>query len=145
MSVTETDRLRLTAPEAELASALTEQTAIFSAAMELIDCLQVRTDLQEAASQPSIVQLQKSLDQVVAAQLKVSSAHAAIQRSGHAISAPLMTQLKQQGDAMRTLLTRMTVMEQHLESARGSLIPRLDGDTRRRAMHSAYQQSLKSV
>jgi hypothetical protein len=145
MSAAETDRIRLTALEAELASALTEQTAVFSAAMQLIDGLQARTDLPEPASQPFVLQLQRSLDQVVAAQMKVSSAHAAIQRSGRVISTPLMGQLKNQGEAMRTLLTRMTAMEQHLESARGSLIPRLDGDTRRRAMHSAYQQSLKTV
>lgn len=55
MSAAETDRIRLTALEAELASALTEQTAVFSAAMQLIDGLQARTDRSEQRLPPRML------------------------------------------------------------------------------------------
>lgn len=131
--------------EAGLASAIASQSSVFAEAMKTIEKIQSDVDLRDPASEPGIQQLQSALEQITAAQLLVADAHQKVRQSGKPLSIGLKDELFRHEETLRDLLTRINEVQKQFETARRDLIPQLDGESRRRSMHSAYKQSLRTI
>ncbi len=131
--------------ESQLADAVSRQGQVFSGTIALIEQIHSQADLRDPSSQSVIGSLQKSLDEVVSVQHRVTEVHQKLKNSGRPVSVRLQQDLRDQEVTLRNLLTRMDRVKERFEQARDDLIPQLDTDTRRRSMQSAYQKSLKTI
>lgn len=133
------------AADLALRQSLAEQTGVFEAAVSLIERLEAAAHRREAGSLESVGLLRQSLDQVIAAQQKVAAARERFAAAGLALTSELRTALGQHEELLRTLISRIDRLQHVFEDLRSELTPRLDAETRRRSMHAAYQQSLKTL
>ncbi len=133
------------AGEAELAAAVVAQSRIFAEAIRTIENLQGDVDLRNPSSQPAISQLQSALDKVASAQFDVAAAHQRFKQTGRRLSIGMQDQLHDHEEMLRQLLVRIDQVQKRFESAKEDLIPKMDHDVRRRSMHSAYKQSLRTI
>ena len=140
-----TDLVRIARIESELTSALERQTRVFAAAFAAIERVHSQAQLTDPSSESVIGQLQRSLEQVTAAQISVASANQKLVGTGADISPSLRRSLAQQELSLKDLLEKINAVQPLFESARSALIPQLDDDVRRRTMQSAYRQSLRTV
>lgn len=131
--------------EAALTASITRQGEVFAQTIRLVEQIQNGLDLRDPASQPAVQQLQKSLELVTMAQSEVTRSHQRLQQLGHPLSAAMRQLLSSQESRLAELLERITRVQQAFEHARAELLPRLDAESRRRSMQSAYQQSLRTV
>ncbi|MCA9033723.1 MAG: hypothetical protein KDA91_01275 [Planctomycetaceae bacterium] len=132
-------------PEEMLAEAIDSQSKVFGAAARVIDEIGQDTRLTAPDSLPRIAALQKALDHIVAAQQRVSAAHDLVRQSGRPMSIALKDRLHVHSEVLESLMHRMNQAEAKFREAQQHLIPQLDQDARRRSMHNAYQQSLRTV
>jgi prophage DNA circulation protein len=133
------------AAEGELKSSLTEQSSVFENAVALIERLESAANRRELGSPDSVVQLQKSLDQVVSAQKIVSAAHHRFTQAKATLSHDVRQALTRHEELLKNLITRIDRLQETFQGMQAELTPQLDSDSRRRNMQSAYQRSMKSV
>jgi len=133
------------AAEGELKSSLQEQSLVFENAVALIERLENAANRRELGSPDSVVQLQKSLDQVVSAQKIVSAAHHRFTQSKATPSQDVRQALARHEELLGNLISRIDRLQETFQGMQAELTPQLDSDSRRRNMQSAYQRSLKSV
>ncbi len=132
-------------PEAELQACIQEQSFVFENAVAVIERLEKAAKDRQLGTPDSISQLQKSLDQVVAAQQKVSASHERFAQTNANLSPELRTTLGRHEGLLKTLIGRIDHLQQTFEGIRAELTPQLDVESRRRNMQAAYLQSLKTV
>lgn len=131
--------------EDALFQALRTQSNVFGAAVQLIDQIHNHVDLRDPKSGARIIQLQQSLENITASQVRVAKARDELRVSTPLLSDALRAELRRQEGELRTLLQKIDGIRGDFETARDGLIPELDGESRRRSMHTAYQQSLRTV
>ena len=131
--------------EKELSACIQEQSIVFDGAVQLIEKLEKAVDRGKLGDPDSVAQLQKSLDQVVSAQKKVSTAHALFSALKTRPSSILLSSLARHEENLKALVGRINSLQDIFETIRDEMSPQLDNDIRRRSMHSAYQKSLKTV
>lgn len=128
-----------------LLTCVQEQSTVFSSAVELIEKLEHAANRRTLGDPDSVSQLQRSLNQVVSAQQKVSTAYSGFLAMKITPSVILKGSLGRHEQQLKALLARITSLQNIFETIRDNMCPELDQDTRRRSMHSAYQKSLKTV
>ena len=133
------------AGEDELKLSLQEQSSVFENAVALIERMENAANRRELGNPDSVVQLQKSLDQVVSAQKTVSAAHQRFTQSKSILSLDVRQALARHEELLRNLITRIDRLQATFQEIQAELVPQLDSDSRRRNMQSAYQRSMKSV
>ena len=131
--------------EQTLLTCIQEQSFVFDGAVQLIERLENAANRRELGDPDSVSQLQKSLDRVVSAQQKVSTAYAHFSLLKTRPSSVLQGSLARHEEQLRTLVDRINSLQDVFETIRNDISPQLDTDIRRRSMHSAYQKSLKTV
>jgi hypothetical protein len=131
--------------EKGLLSCIQEQSTVFDGAVQLIERLERAANRRELGAPDSVAQLQKSLDQVVSAQKKVSTAYTLFSALKTSASSTLRTSIAHHEAKLKTLVDRINSLQAVFETIRNDMSPQLDTDIRRRSMHSAYQKSLKTV
>lgn len=131
--------------EKGLSTCMQEQSIVFDGAVQLIERLEKAANRRELGDPDSVAQLQKSLDQVVSAQKKVSAAYALFSALKTSPSSTLRSALARHELKLKTLVDRINSLQEVFEAVRNEMSPQLDNDIRRRSMHSAYQKSLKTV
>lgn len=146
---TKQDQLMNAQPESSaehfLLNCVQEQSTVFSSAVELIEKLEQAANRRALGDPESVSQLQRSLNQVVAAQQKVSTAYSRFSAMKVTPSVILKDSLARHEMQLKSLLARITSLQNIFETIRDNMCPELDTDMRRRSMHSAYQKSLKTV
>jgi len=133
------------AVEAELKSCLQQQSSVFENAVALIERLESAAGRRELGNPDSVAQLQKSLEQVVSAQQKVSTVQNRLTQPKASLSHDVRQSLARHEALLRNLINRIDQLQETFKAIQTELMPQLDFDTRRRNMQAAYQQSLKSV
>jgi hypothetical protein len=133
------------AAEDSLSRALEEQSMFFEQAMVIIDSIDKSGDLAHPNSLPLIQHLQQMLEKVTSAQEKVARTRKVQEQTGRPLSAVLKQRLSEEKIRLEKMLSRVNAVFSALEQARDSLVPRLDAETRRRSMQTAYQKSLKTI
>lgn len=133
------------AAEDALKLSLQEQSSVFENAVALIERLENAANRRELGNPDSVVQLQRSLDQVVSAQRTVSAAHQRLILSKSVLSLDIRKALARHEELLKDLITRIDRLQAAFQEMQAELIPQLDSDSRRRNMQSAYQRSLKSL
>ncbi len=131
--------------EKELSACIQEQSIVFDGAVHLIERLENAANRRALGDPDSVAQLQKSLEQVVSAQKKVSTAYALFSALTKSPSSTLRGALARHEQKLKTLVDRINSLQDAFETIRNEMSPQLDNDIRRRSMHSAYQKSLKTV
>jgi hypothetical protein len=122
-----------------------EQSIVFADAVLLIEQLEKAAHRRELGEPDSVSQLQRSLNHVVSAQQKISTAYAGFSSLKLNPSPILKDSLARHEQQLKALLGRINALQSIFEKMRDDMSPQLDIDTRRKSMHSAYQKSLKSV
>ena len=122
-----------------------EQSTVFADAVRLIERLEQAANRRELGEPDSVSQLQRSLNNVVSAQQKVSTAYTGFTALKLTPSAILKQSLARHEQQLRTLVGRINTLQGIFQKMRDDMSPQLDIDTRRKSMHSAYQKSLKTV
>ena len=131
--------------EKELLFCLTEQSGVFREAVQLLESLEGAAQRRELGTPDSVSQLQNVLERVVTAQKKVEKAHAPFRGTENTLSADIKRSLKSHEELLRSLIGRIDVLQGMFEEIRTELVPQLDIEARRRSMHAAYRQSLKTL
>ena len=131
--------------EQGLMACIQDQSTVFDGAVQLIERLEKAANKRELGDPDSVAQLQKSLNQVVSAQQKVSTAYALFKAAKKDPSSILRGSLARHETKLKTLVERINALQDIFETIRNDMSPLLDNDIRRRSMHSAYQKSLKTV
>lgn len=131
--------------EVRLRDCLMEQSTVFRDAVQLLEFLEGAAERRELGSPDSVAHLQKTLDRVVHAQQKVGAAYDRFKSEGHVLSDDLRRSLKSHEETLRTLIERIDTLQHLFEEIRTDLVPQLDVEARRRSMHAAYRQSLKTL
>ena len=122
-----------------------DQSTVFADAVRLIERLEQAANRRELGEPDSVSQLQRSLNHVVSAQQKVSTAYTGFTALKLTPSALLKDSLARHEQQLKTLVGRINSLQSIFEKMRDGMSPQLDIDTRRKSMHSAYQKSLKTV
>lgn len=131
--------------EKRLSTCIEEQGIVFDRAVLLIERLEKAANRRELGDPDSVVQLQKSLEQVVSAQNKVATAYAEFSSLKSSASTSLQSGLARHEQKLKTLVDRINALQNIFETVRNEMCPQLENDIRRRPMQTAYQKSLKSV
>lgn len=131
--------------ELRLRDCLTEQTAVFRDAVQLLESLEDAAERRELGTPDSVTHLQKTLERVVQAQQKVGAAYDRFKSAGNALTEDLKHLLRSHEETLRTLIERIDTLQHLFEDIRSELVPQLDVEARRRSMHAAYRQSLKTL
>ncbi len=131
--------------EQTLLKCVQDQSTVFADAVRLIERLEQAANRRELGEPDSVSQLQRSLNHVVSAQQKVSTAYAGFSSLKLTPSAMLKDSLARHQHQLQTLVERISSLQSIFERVRDELSPQLDIETRRKSMHSAYQKSLKTV
>lgn len=131
--------------EKRLSTCIEEQSIVFDGAVLLIERLEKAANRRELGDPDSVVQLQKSLEQVVLAQNKVSTAYAQFSSLKSSASTSLRSGLARHEQKLKTLLDRINALQNIFETVRNEMSPKVENDILRRSMQTAYQKSLKSV
>ena len=131
--------------ERGLSACIQEQSIVFDGAVQLIERLEKAASRREPGDPDSVALLQKSLDQVITAQKKVSAAYALFSALRTSPSSTLRSALARHEQKLKTLVDRINSLQEIFETIRKEMSPQIDNDLRRRSMHSAYQKSLKTV
>ncbi len=118
---------------------------MFDGAVLLIERLEKAANRRELGDPDSVVQLQKSLEQVVLAQNKVSTAYAEFSSLKSSASTSLRSGLARHEQKLKTLVDRINALQNIFETVRNEMSPKVENDILRRSMQTAYQKSLKSV
>ena len=122
-----------------------EQSIVFTDAVQLIEQLEQAAQRRELGEPDSVSKLQRTFNQVVSAQQKISTAYAGFSSLKLTPSAILKNSLARHEQQLKALVGRINSLQNIFEKMRDDISPQLDMDTRRKSMHSAYQKSLKSV
>lgn len=136
---------QVSASELRLLDCVKEQSNVFADAVQLIERLETAALRRELGEPDSVSQLQRSLNHVVSAQQKVSTAYAGFSSLKLTPSPMLKDSLARHEQQLKTLVERINSLQSIFEKMRDDMSPQLDIDTRRKSMHSAYQKSLKTV
>ena len=144
-SAPDTSGRRYDGAESELKACIHEQSVVFENAVIVIERLEKAAKDRQLGTPDSISQLQKSLDQVVTAQQKVSAAHERFTKTKAILSVDLRAMLGRHEELLRTLIGRIDHLQQIFEGIRSELTPQLDVESRRRNMQAAYLKSLKTL
>jgi hypothetical protein len=131
--------------EQTLMNCVQEQSTVFADAVQLIERLEKAALRRELGDPDSVSQLQQSLNQVVSAQQKVSTAYAAFSSLRLSPSTLLKDSLARHEQLLKILVDRIYALQSIFETLRDNISPQLDIETRRKSMHTAYQKSLKTV
>ena len=131
--------------EAELRSCVQEQSSVFEQAVMLIERLETAAAKRELGTPDSVAQLQKSLDRVVTAQKRVSTAHSRFADSRASLTGDLRRTLARHEELLKILIVRIDQLQGTFESVRNELTPQIDTESRRKTMQAAYQQSMKQA
>lgn len=132
-------------PEQVLATALQQQETAFAAALAVMAKLSNQASPSGEAAFDLVDRLQDVLQQVISAQGEVQEAQNRFRLSGRQISEELRGVLQKQETGLRTMLEHIQETQASLESARNQLIPGLEQQSRRRSMHAAYQQTMRTM
>ncbi len=131
--------------EVRLRDCLTEQSTVFRDAVQLLELLEGAAERRELGTPDSVAHLQKTLDRVVQAQQKVGAAYDRFKTAGNTLTDDLKRSLKSHEETLRRLIERIDTLQHLFEEIRTELVPQLDVEARRRSMHAAYRQSLKTL
>ncbi len=131
--------------EERLSHALQEQSTLFEQAMVIIDAIDKSCDLTHPDALPLIQHLQQMLEKVTKAQARVADARSTQEMTGRPLSVMLKQRVAEEKQRIEKLLARVNTVFLTLEQARDSLVPRLDAESRRRSMRTAYQNSMKTI
>ncbi|MCA9063973.1 MAG: hypothetical protein KDA96_12970 [Planctomycetaceae bacterium] len=132
-------------PESVLRQALERQEHAFRDAVAVMSKLKDDMNSSDVHATGLIDRLQQTLAQVISAQSGVQEAQQRFQLSGQQVSTELRTVLKEQEQTLRQMLTCIQETQVQLEAARNVLIPGIERESRRRSMHAAYQQSMRTL
>lgn len=136
---------QVTSSEQSLLDCVQEQSIVFTDAVQLIEQLEQAAHRRELGEPDSVSKLQRSLNQVVSAQQKISTAYVGFSSLKITPSSILKSSLAHHEQQLKALVGRINSLQNIFEKMRDDISPQLDMDTRRKSMHSAYQKSLKSV
>ncbi len=132
------------AAETDLKSSLQQQSSVFENAVRVIERLEQAANRRELGNPDSVTQLQKALSEVVAAQQKVSAAHTRYADFKIPAGSELRQNLERHESLLKTLISRINLLQGVFEEICTELTPQLDTESRRRNMQSAYQQSMRN-
>ena len=135
----------LTEPERELQACIKEQSVVFEAAVSVIERLETAAAQRNLGNPDAVGQLQKSLDLVVAAQQRVSTAYSQFNEGKGTLTPELRTTLGRHEALLKALISRIDHLQQTFEDVRSELIPQIDAESRQRNMQAAYQKSMRSL
>ena len=131
--------------EQSLLDCFLEQSAVFNAAVVLLEKLETDANRRHLGDPDSVAQLQKTLERVVKAQQNAARAYETFSASKIGPSSTVRNSLARHEETLKRLVARINSLQHILETLRNDMSPELDTDVRRRSMHSAYQKSLKTV
>ncbi len=136
---------QMLSPEQILLDCVEGQSTVFADAVRLIERLEHAANRRELGEPESVSQLQRSLNNVVSAQQRVSTAYTGFAALKISPSVMLKDSLASHEQQLKTLVGRINSLQSVFQKMRDDMSPQLDIDTRRKSMHSAYQKSLRTV
>ncbi|MEZ6062782.1 MAG: hypothetical protein R3C19_20760 [Planctomycetaceae bacterium] len=138
MAATENDARR------GLMDCLLQQGREYSQVMEVLNQLPADASLTDPSSESVISRLQTALRKASIAEAKLTAAREVYERLGRPSSPELRQLLSDQEVLLSRFIEAIDEVQTRFSNARDRLLPQMDGTVRRRAMHSAYQKSLRT-
>jgi hypothetical protein len=141
MTVTGND---VSAAQANLIDHLKRQEAEYVVATGVIQKMSTLTDVSSDRARSGMVTLQQSLVRIRQLGEKVAQATHTYEHEGLPRSAKLSAALDHQTRNLQAFLSQIDSVKEVFSGVRDRMLPQLDGDVTQRAMHQAYQRTMKT-
>ncbi len=128
----------------QLMASLRQQKCEYQEVMEILATLPSDEELSDPASHESVTRLQDALRQASIAETRLTAAREHYEQLGRPTSPELQQLLADQEALLSQFVAAIDSIQSRFATARDRLQPQVDGSVRRRAMHNAYQRSMRT-
>ncbi len=135
---------KLSAAQANLIDHLKRQEAEYVVATGVIHKMGKLKDISSDRARSGMVALQQSLGRIRHLGDNVARATQSYEQEGLPKSPELSAALDHQTENLQEFLRQIDDVKDVFTEVRDGMLPQLDGDVTRRAMHQAYQRTMKT-